>query len=66
MPQPDRMWGCGRRFARADALGRHFRSKAGRVCIKPLLDEEAVERRQKAMENQEYTIRPKCGSSILM
>ena len=33
-------WGCGRKFARADALGRHFRSEAGRVCIKPLLDEE--------------------------
>ncbi|KAK4981514.1 DNA-binding transcription factor [Elasticomyces elasticus] len=37
-------WGCGRRFARADALGRHFRSEAGRVCIKPLLDEESAER----------------------
>ncbi|KAF2759600.1 hypothetical protein EJ05DRAFT_303264 [Pseudovirgaria hyperparasitica] len=37
-------WGCGRRFARADALGRHFRSEAGRVCIRPLLDEEAQER----------------------
>ena len=37
-------WGCGRRFARADALGRHFRSEAGRVCIKPLLEEEAMER----------------------
>ncbi len=39
-------WGCGRRFARADALGRHFRSEAGRVCIKPLLDEEALERQR--------------------
>ncbi|KAI9036843.1 putative C2H2 transcription factor Crz1 [Aspergillus affinis] len=37
-------WGCGRRFARADALGRHFRSEAGRVCIKSLLDEESHER----------------------
>ncbi|EFX00366.1 c2h2 type zinc finger domain containing protein [Grosmannia clavigera kw1407] len=37
-------WGCGRRFARADALGRHFRSEAGRICIKPLLDEETLER----------------------
>lgn len=37
-------WGCSRRFARADALGRHFRSEAGRVCIKPLLEEEALER----------------------
>src|ERR1700722_4313601 len=39
-------WGCGRRFARADALGRHFRSEAGRVCIKPLLEEEAIERQR--------------------
>ncbi|KAK3389728.1 hypothetical protein B0H63DRAFT_464231 [Podospora didyma] len=37
-------WGCGRRFARADALGRHFRSGAGRTCIKPLLDENVLER----------------------
>lgn len=44
-------WGCNRRFARADALGRHFRSEAGRVCIKPLLDEEALERRR-VMEEQ--------------
>lgn len=33
-------WGCGRKFARADALGRHFRTAAGKLCIKPLLDEE--------------------------
>ncbi|KAF2086156.1 hypothetical protein K490DRAFT_74695 [Saccharata proteae CBS 121410] len=37
-------WGCGRRFARADALGRHFRSEAGRVCIRPLLEEEAIDK----------------------
>lgn len=36
----------GRKFARADALGRHFRSEAGRICIKPLLDEEAIERQR--------------------
>lgn len=36
-------WGCGRRFVRADALGHHFRSDAGRVCIKPLWDEEWAE-----------------------
>ncbi|KAH0533861.1 hypothetical protein FGG08_007515, partial [Glutinoglossum americanum] len=45
-------WGCGRRFARADALGRHFRSEAGRICIKPLLDEEAVERHRAFQEQQ--------------
>lgn len=38
--QNGRTWGCDRRFARADALGRHFRSEAGRNCIRPLLDEE--------------------------
>ncbi|KAK9472255.1 uncharacterized protein V1510DRAFT_430527 [Dipodascopsis tothii] len=37
------VWGCGRKFARADALGRHFRSEAGRECIRPLLEEEARE-----------------------
>lgn len=46
-------WGCGRRFARADALGRHFRSEAGRVCIKPLLDEEAADRQKAWMEEQQ-------------
>ena len=49
---PGTMWGCGRRFARADALGRHFRSEAGRICIKPLLDEERAERQQKMMHEQ--------------
>jgi len=44
-------WGCGRRFARADALGRHFRSEAGRICIKPLLDEEMVVR-ERAWQEQ--------------
>jgi transcription factor CRZ1 len=47
-------WGCGRKFARADALGRHFRSEAGRICIKPLLDEEATERtRNRLLEQQQ-------------
>ncbi|KAJ5257204.1 hypothetical protein N7478_013308 [Penicillium angulare] len=46
-------WGCNRRFARADALGRHFRSEAGRVCIKPLLDEESQERERVLMEQQQ-------------
>lgn len=49
-------WGCGRRFARADALGRHFRSEAGRVCIKPLLEEEAIERMNTA--NREAGLPP--------
>ncbi|KID74695.1 C2H2 finger domain transcription factor crzA [Metarhizium brunneum] len=45
-------WGCGRRFARADALGRHFRSEAGRICIKPLLDEEMNERHRQWQEQR--------------
>jgi len=45
-------WGCGRRFARADALGRHFRSEAGRICIKPLLDEEMMERQRQWQEQR--------------
>ncbi|KAK4235126.1 hypothetical protein C8A03DRAFT_37044 [Achaetomium macrosporum] len=45
-------WGCGRRFARADALGRHFRSEAGRICIKPLLDEEIADRIRQYNEDQ--------------
>ncbi|ERF70613.1 hypothetical protein EPUS_02479 [Endocarpon pusillum Z07020] len=38
-------WGCGRRFARAEVLGRHFRTEAGRNCIKPLLEKETEEGR---------------------
>ncbi|KAK5051369.1 hypothetical protein LTR84_003021 [Exophiala bonariae] len=50
---PGQHWGCGRRFARADALGRHFRSEAGRVCIKPLLEEERQERQNRHMMEQQ-------------
>lgn len=32
-------WGCNRRFARADALGRHFRTETGWSCIRPLMIE---------------------------
>ncbi|KAL2864626.1 putative C2H2 transcription factor Crz1 [Aspergillus lucknowensis] len=51
-------WGCGRRFARADALGRHFRSEAGRICIKPLLDEESQERERTYMDQQQQHLQP--------
>jgi hypothetical protein len=40
-------WGCGRRFALADGLGRHFRSEAGQICLKPLLTEEILEQHQR-------------------
>ena len=33
-------WGCGRRFARQDALSRHFlKSASGKQCVKPFLEE---------------------------
>ncbi|KAB8346037.1 hypothetical protein FH972_023089 [Carpinus fangiana] len=51
---PDQTWGCGRRFARADALGRHFRSEAGRACIRLLLEEEARERQEAALMEQSF------------
>jgi hypothetical protein len=62
-------WGCGRKYALADALGRHLRSEAGRVCIQPLLDEEAAER-QKTRIEQERTqlamdpVAPKSGLDL--
>lgn len=34
-------WGCGRRFARANALARHLRSEVGQICVQPAVDEEA-------------------------
>jgi hypothetical protein len=41
--------GLRRRFARANALG-YFRSEAGRICIKPLVDEEHIERQRLSHE----------------
>jgi len=35
-------WGCNKEFARADALGRHFKSEQGRRCAEPLLNEQGV------------------------
>ena len=54
LPVVGQQWGCGRKFARADALGRHFRSEAGRICIRPLLEAENRERQRQyaeAMQN---------------
>ena len=36
-------WGCGKKFARSDALGRHFKTDCGRRCIAPLYEEAAME-----------------------
>ncbi|VVT51728.1 uncharacterized protein SAPINGB_P003193 [Magnusiomyces paraingens] len=43
-------WGCGHKFARADALGRHFRTEVGRQCIRPLVEE--ADREKKEAEEQ--------------
>ncbi|KAF7845753.1 hypothetical protein BT93_L0781 [Corymbia citriodora subsp. variegata] len=51
-------WGCNRRFNRADALGRHFRSEIGRACVQPLLDEEERERQRVERERQRALPRP--------
>ena len=44
-------WGCGRGFARADALGAHFRCEQGRSCIKPLLEFEAEKNRDSQLSS---------------
>ncbi|KAM9912180.1 hypothetical protein OXX69_002818 [Metschnikowia pulcherrima] len=33
-------WGCGKQFARSDALARHFRTETGYLCIKQFMEEE--------------------------
>lgn len=50
-------WGCGKRFARADALGRHFKTESGRECVRPLL-EDANRRKSglSAKDEKEYKI----------
>ena len=50
--QSQESWGCNRKFARADALGRHFRSLMGRICIKPLLEEISAERERASLKEQ--------------
>lgn len=38
-------YGCGRKFARADALRRHFQTEAGKNCIRLLIEEDAQEKK---------------------
>lgn len=42
-------WGCGHRFARPDALGRHFRTEAGKECIRELIQEAEREKLEKSI-----------------
>jgi uncharacterized Zn-finger protein len=48
-------WGCDRKFARVDALRHHFRSEAGRVYIRPLLNEETAEQ---GLQQQQHAAFP--------
>ena len=50
---PGAHWGCGRRFARGEGLRVHLRSEAGRMCTKPLREEEAAERQKDQGQNDE-------------
>lgn len=36
-------WGCKQAFARSEALASHFRSKAGRKCIRALLEQQKLD-----------------------
>ncbi|QEU62738.1 Crz1 [Kluyveromyces lactis] len=38
-------WGCGKKFARSDALGRHFKTELGKKCILPLYEEAELEKK---------------------
>jgi hypothetical protein len=35
-------WGCGKGFYTGAALQRHFATETGRICLKPLLDQQAT------------------------
>lgn len=47
-------WGCGSRFARADALAQHLRSKAGSMCIKSLMDNEGLKSHSEDFDTVRY------------
>ncbi|KAK4071810.1 transcriptional regulator family: C2H2 zinc finger [Purpureocillium lilacinum] len=48
--EPSGQWGCGRVFARADALARHLRSDGRSVCNKPIFDQDM--HRQRSISQQ--------------
>lgn len=45
-------WGCGKKFARSDALSRHFRTETGWLCILPLMEE--AKKDENTVIDQEY------------
>ncbi|KAK5215941.1 hypothetical protein LTR47_009475 [Exophiala xenobiotica] len=50
--RPGVFWGCGHKFARADTLGYHFQSEGGRICIKPLREEEKALRQARHSQDE--------------
>lgn len=44
-------YGCGRKFARADALRRHFQTESGKECIRQLIEEDEEDRRAGKVTN---------------
>lgn len=49
-------WGCKKGFAKADALGRHFKSEQGMQCIVPLLLEVGPKKDWNVQINQEHDL----------
>lgn len=45
-------YGCGRKFARADALRRHFQTEAGKECIRVLVEEDENDRGDDPMKGE--------------
>lgn len=50
-------WGCGQEFSLAKNLKRHYRSDKGKICIKPLLDEQSFEHQARALKKPTALLR---------
>ncbi|CAI5756066.1 unnamed protein product [Candida verbasci] len=49
-------WGCGKKFARSDALSRHFRTETGWLCIRPLMDEAKRLEQETGISNIQFNV----------
>lgn len=58
-------YGCGRKFARADALRRHFQTENGKACIKLLIEEEDREKIENS-NNPNGVTKGKTANDFLM
>lgn len=59
-------WGCGKKFARSDALTRHLRAGAGWRCLKPLIDETKALDENSLIEYARQTARNSIDASMPM